>query len=420
MKKIIFALLLIIGLVSCTEDEKTATGEIYGVVTVKETAEPMRATGVELYQGDTSMLLLKTVTYDDGHYEFDNLQPGAYTLKVVASGYMDTKYSVIVESGRTARADMQLNKTMTYLTVRTLEISVVGNKATITGEYDTQFDYLMMRDYPPNEVGFIYSDAPDKITIGKKIIASKSSTFNANIEDLSIGKWYVQAYAKNSKGTEFGNVLSFRIDGTPAVRTLPVTNISKNTATLNGSVEYKGEPAYTEKGFVYSASFPNPTIDDPSNATTKVSVKGNGTEFSANISGLTDGSTYYVRSYIMNENGTYYGESVEFGNGLYIILKQEGLMVQTKDISTGATSYDAKKMCKESKICGFSDWRLPTRGECIAIYRHKVILKLSSNIYWTQDPSTLGSTYTYNFGTGCIGDYYNDSSFRVRCVRSLK
>ena len=49
----------------CTEDK---LGSIYGIVAELSTAEPMRAMGIELYKSDK--LLLKTVTFDDGHFEF--------------------------------------------------------------------------------------------------------------------------------------------------------------------------------------------------------------------------------------------------------------------------------------------------------------------------------------------------------------
>ena len=112
MKKILC--LLIVGLVlgGCSteksDEQPIATGGIYGVITIKSTAELMRATGIDLYYNNT--LLLKTLTYDDGHYEFTDLKAGTYELRVAVDGYVDAKSSVIVEAGRTARADMQLTE----------------------------------------------------------------------------------------------------------------------------------------------------------------------------------------------------------------------------------------------------------------------------------------------------------------------
>ncbi len=69
MKKIFW--LFIVGFLLCgcstekSDEKPIATGDIYGVITVKSTAQPMRATGIDLYYNNA--LLLKTVTYDDGH-----------------------------------------------------------------------------------------------------------------------------------------------------------------------------------------------------------------------------------------------------------------------------------------------------------------------------------------------------------------
>ena len=151
MKKLLL-ILSISCLIACIPDNpEDELGGIYGIVSVSDTAEPMRATGVELYTMDES-LLLKTVTYDDGSYEFENLTPDNYYLRVAADGYEEMTYDVLVEPGRVARADMQLIKLNTYMTIATHEASelvsdilysftdeaseLVGNGATLNGMYD--------------------------------------------------------------------------------------------------------------------------------------------------------------------------------------------------------------------------------------------------------------------------------------------
>lgn len=92
-------------------------GSIYGIVVESSSTEPLAGFGVELYRVgyDHNSLLLKTVTFDDGHFEFTDLDPDEYLIKVVATGYDEssTEYYVTVESGRQARVDMML--TTTYL-----------------------------------------------------------------------------------------------------------------------------------------------------------------------------------------------------------------------------------------------------------------------------------------------------------------
>lgn len=307
MKSFLSTLLIALCLWGCTDkDESAGTGNIYGVVTVKSTAEPMRATGVELYYDNA--LLLKTVTYDDGHYEFVDLKAGTYELRVVAEGYADVKFSVIVEAGRTARADMQLNEIYTYMTVRTLDVtSISGNKATLNGTYTCRGPHI------PNEVGFLYATHSNPSTGGIRIKAEVQKEFSAIISDLTKGIYHVCSYAKNSLGTSYGEQRTFMIPGNPVVSTLAATDIVDGSATMNGKIEYKGDPAYTEKGFVYSKTIRNPTLDDYSDGT-KIIIRGESPEFSANITWSTGWgytpATYYVRAYAKSSESTAYGESI--------------------------------------------------------------------------------------------------------------
>lgn len=422
MKKLFLIIWVIAGFVSCAKDESGKTGSIYGVVTIEETAEPMRATGIELYRDD--LLLLKTVTYDDGHYEFENLVAGEYKLRVVASGYVNTSYNVVVESGRTARADMQLVRLQTYMTVRTLDATNVGsNSATLSGKYTCSDSR-----YNPSEVGFVYSTTPTPSNDGTKITCTKQNSFSCEINNLKKGTYYYQAYAKNTIGIEYGEVHTFEISGLPVVSTLGATNIAETTATLNGRIDYAGDPAYTERGFVYSSSYSNPTIDDPETATTKIVVSGTSKEFSANIAGLTEKTIHYVRAYAMNNAGTVYGQSVKFPDDNYIELTADGIMVQKSDISSGANWSSAKDLCSSSNIGGFSDWRLPTTGECKLIYdnykKGVVFNIIPTDEYWTSTfaYSSVGDYYYYYylFSSGKTGSAYVGYALRVRCIRTIK
>lgn len=100
-----------LGACTSEEDTKDEPGSIYGIVTELGTAEPMKAVGVELYKGGS--LLMKTVTFDDGHFEFKDLNSGNYQVKVVADEYEQTDEGrVTVEAGRQARIDLQVRATL--------------------------------------------------------------------------------------------------------------------------------------------------------------------------------------------------------------------------------------------------------------------------------------------------------------------
>ena len=85
-----------------------------------------------------------------------------------------------------------------------------------------------------------------------------------------------------------------------------VTNINTNSAVCGGNIMSDGGSTVTSRGVCWSTS-PNPTIDN--NKTTNGSGVG---AFTSDITGLTDGSTYYVRAYVTNNKGTAYGEERSF------------------------------------------------------------------------------------------------------------
>jgi len=92
----------------------------------------------------------------------------------------------------------------------------------------------------------------------------------------------------------------------PTVSTAAVSNITDATADCGGEVIDDGGTTVTARGVCWSTS-PNPTIDSAH------TTDGSGTgSFGSNITGLTAGTTYYVRAYAINSVDTAYGNEVSF------------------------------------------------------------------------------------------------------------
>ena len=187
--------------------------------------------------------------------------------------------------------------------------NVKTTTATLNGE--------ILTDGSPkySERGFVYSES-SMPTLGsciQKITSTltESKTYSAIVSGLTKGKtYYVRAYAINAGKEAYStNEVSFTpSDALPQVSTQAVTNISRTAgkATFNGTIIDEGEPAYTERGFVYATTH-NPMVDSD----TKVVASGKGSgEFVANATNLVVGDTYYVRAYATNTQGTAYGEEV--------------------------------------------------------------------------------------------------------------
>ena len=137
-----------------------------------------------------------------------------------------------------------------------------------------------------------------------------TGSYTVNMTGLTANTtYYVRAYAKNSAGTSYGSEVSFTTSqsiSSPTVTTSQVTNITQTTATGGGNVTSDGGANVTERGICWSTGH-NPTISG-SHATS-----GGGTgNFTANMTSLTAGTTYYVRAYAKNSQGTSYGSEVSF------------------------------------------------------------------------------------------------------------
>ena len=131
--------------------------------------------------------------------------------------------------------------------------------------------------------------------------------------DYPDGAWYVNLVSGNVDRRYDDRYLGFSVrpvygEYIPAsiVTTSAVTQITETTAVAGGNVTADGRSSVTERGVVYG------TAENPTTASSKV-VNGSGTgAFTCNLADLQEGTTYYVRAYAVNSQGTAYGEQVSF------------------------------------------------------------------------------------------------------------
>ncbi|MDD2191933.1 MAG: T9SS type A sorting domain-containing protein [Bacteroidales bacterium] len=118
-----------------------------------------------------------------------------------------------------------------------------------------------------------------------------------------------KVYALGYNNTYFGDEVSFKTNSIASiVKTHAATNLSNNSAQLNGKLSNAGTPTIIEKGFIYS----NQYVFDFSNSI-KIIINGNAIEpYSHILTGLNQSTTYYYRSYSISPIDTNYGEVISF------------------------------------------------------------------------------------------------------------
>jgi hypothetical protein len=262
------------------------------------------------------------------------------------------------------------------------------------------------------------------------------------------------------------------------VTTAAVTNIGVSTATCGGTIAAYDGATVTARGVCWSTST-MPTIA----LSTKIS---NGTStggFSSSLTGLTSGTTYYLRAYATNSSGvTSYGAEVIFKTlgigdlylgGIIVYLDASGIhgfvctntdvsaniqwlngspylqsIKKTNAINTELETTDVYGFSKSggrkntdaiietqgdynyaASICAAlttgnataGDWYLPSNGELNQIYLKKAILGITSYCYWSSSESERISAYHLCFSgdNNIPSSTFKTREYKVRAVRAF-
>ena len=170
-----------------------------------------------------------------------------------------------------------------------------------------------------SSIRFVYSTTSDfsadtyTVTSTPSSATSNTSTnISANISNLTPAvTYYYRVVAVNTAGTTTSGVTSFTTTPAPTATTNAASSITSSGATLNGSVNARGN-ATTALNFTYS------TVADLSSGVTTVTptpTQATGTSetaVSAVLTGLITGTTYYYRVNVTNINGSNSGQILSF------------------------------------------------------------------------------------------------------------
>lgn len=129
-------------------------------------------------------------------------------------------------------------------------------------------------------------------------------------------RYYVRAFAENAQGVSYNkDVVQLVV---PDNRTLPgvalnaIENVAATSANAKATLTSDGNTSITAYGICYSATSANPTLAD------KVLVTGTAVTgtlpfgYAQVIASLTDNTTYYVRAFASNAQGTSFSSAVSF------------------------------------------------------------------------------------------------------------
>ena len=221
--------------------------------------------------------------------------------------------------------------------------------------------------------------------------------------------YYIRAYATNSAGTAYGNQVTLNTTAivVPTLTTTDASDITLTTATSGGNISTDGGGTITARGICWSIS-ESPLITD--NIATDAAT-GTGS-FVSNLTGLTAGTTYYIRAYATNSAGTAYGNQVSFRTTAVAVptltTAAASAITSSTAISGGTISSDGGAAITARGIC-WSISESPLITDNIATDPEAGIGSFVSNLTVLSD----GTTYYYRaYATNSAGTAYgNQLSF---------
>ena len=195
-----------------------------------------------------------------------------------------------------------------FVIVTTREVTdITSVSASISG----YVEQLIIEEGTNVEIGIVYSstDSIPDINNGITILSDSEAEgkYTVSLTGLSDNATYFyRSYVITDNNVYYGEVSSFTTKAI-IVTTGAATDITSVSASISGNVEnlVTKEGDNVEIGVIYSTIDTIPSIEKSN--IVKSDNKADG-EFTVSLTDLSDGATYFYRSYVITDNNVYYGE----------------------------------------------------------------------------------------------------------------
>lgn len=417
---IVCALMVFAG---CKKEKNTIT-EYIGTVVEGTTMAPLP--NVKVSVTNESRVLVSTVTDEAGAFSilvnFDKVRDGDSLLLDGGSDLPFQKKYDLREPGKEQydyRTLVLYYKTNTEVKTSAVT-SITANSATSGGVITCGADVQIV------ERGVCWSKSQYP-TIGSNGSAHTAdgqgggsfTSYLTNLDEKT--DYYVRAYAKTRDGNVIYDNEQKSFTTKAFITTKQVTSITANSAVCGGIIAAESDNVVLERGVCW-ATHEEPKINDSHTS----DGQGNG-EYTSNIMGLEEQTTYYVRAYARTESTVKYGEQKDFPTpALLPTFQYKGTTYYVHPDAGTMPWQSAMDYCDGETYAGYSDWFLPDKEELNAMFVKR--FEIGGFVTTGNDCKYWSSTsYSGWIGYGCWYQSFSDDGtqghvdidnyLRVRPVR---
>lgn len=289
----------------------------------------------------------------------------------------------------------------------------------VANEFSLSLKGVISSDGFDNQVshGFLYSLTNTKPELNGEGVASVATgagvgTFTLILEGLQRNStYYIRAYASNSKGTAYGDVLTMRTTtGAPASFdqfAIEPDLTNDKQLIFSANISSKGSSDVTERGVCWDTKA-EPIAFNQAGNSSRFRAFGSGEgNFDGVLTGLTSNTSYFVRPYARNQAGTAYGPEIRvstigLGTSEITSINADRFGISLRG---SATSYGGLALIEQGYVWGTMATPTITNGK-------KVVTNNSSTQLVTNIPfDSLKVGLTYNirsYITNSLGTGYGD------------